>query len=156
MCLNTDRADAWATAAMRNGKSLMQIQVCHVWAELARSGKADHGIHVGTVHVDLATIFVDDLANLDDGFLEYTVGGRIGDHKGGKTVTVFRCLRFQVFDINVAGFVTFDNDNPHARHNCAGRIGAMRVGRDQANIPRALTLRFEILADSQKAGIFAL
>ena len=49
-----DRADAGAAAAVRDAERLVQVQVRHVGAELARLGEADQRVEVGAVDVDLA------------------------------------------------------------------------------------------------------
>ena len=49
----------------------MQKVLCrfrwHTSAPISPGGQADLGVHVGAVHVDLAAVLVDDLADLVDG-----------------------------------------------------------------------------------------
>jgi hypothetical protein len=50
------RAHARAAAAVRNAEGLVQVQVAHVAAELARRGHADQRVHVGAVDVHAAAV----------------------------------------------------------------------------------------------------
>ena len=79
--------DAGAAAAVRDAKSLVQIQMANVRADVARTAEADLRVHVRAVHVNLAAVRVHDLANLADGRFENAVGGRIGDHERGEIVS---------------------------------------------------------------------
>ena len=51
-------------AAVRDAEGLVQVQVRHVGAELARLGQADQRVQVRAVHVHLPAVRVDDLADL--------------------------------------------------------------------------------------------
>ena len=53
MLANRHRAHAGAASAVRNAERLVQVQVRHVRAELARLGEPDQGVEVGAVDVDL-------------------------------------------------------------------------------------------------------
>ena len=53
---DADRADARAAAAVRDAEGLVQVQVAHVAAELARRGHADQRVHVRAVDVDAAAV----------------------------------------------------------------------------------------------------
>ena len=68
------RADARAAAAVRDAEGLVQVQVAHVAAELARRGHADQRVHVGAVHVDPAAVAVHQRAQLLHAGLEHAVG----------------------------------------------------------------------------------
>src|SRR5207249_2255177 len=73
MLRNTDWSHSRATAAVRNAERLVKVQVADIGANVRRPAQADHRVHVRAVHVHLATVLVDDLANLDDRFLEHAV-----------------------------------------------------------------------------------
>ncbi|MNL69241.1 hypothetical protein D3C87_1940690 [compost metagenome] len=49
----------------------------HVGADVAGAGKADHGVHVGAVEIDLAAVLVGDVADFLDRFLEHAMRGRV-------------------------------------------------------------------------------
>ena len=66
MAPHPDRADPGATATVRDGEGLVQVQVRHVAAEFTRLGDPDQGVEVGAVDVHLAAVPVDDVAHLGD------------------------------------------------------------------------------------------
>ena len=63
MRAHRDRPDTRAATAVRDAERLVQVQVRHVAAELARFGQADKGIQVGAVDVDLPAGVVDEIAH---------------------------------------------------------------------------------------------
>ena len=74
MFRHADRAHARPAAAVRNAKGFVQIEMADVRADVAGAGEADLRVHVRAVHVNLAAVRVDDVADLEDGFLEHAVG----------------------------------------------------------------------------------
>ena len=66
---DTDRSHARAATAVRNAKSLVQIEMANIRADIARAAEADLRIHVRAVHVNLTAMRVHDFANLADGGL---------------------------------------------------------------------------------------
>jgi len=102
MLSHPDGPHARTAAAMRNGEGFMQIQVANVGPDIAGAAKANLGVEVGPVHIDLAAMGVDDFADLSDGGLKYAMRRGIGHH--------YRCqvglVRFgfgpQVGEVNVA------------------------------------------------------
>ena len=54
MRFHRHRAGARTAAAVRRREGLVQVEVHHVDAEIARPGDADERVHVGAVHVDHA------------------------------------------------------------------------------------------------------
>ncbi|CAI8728808.1 putative metal-dependent RNase [Pseudomonas sp. IT-P218] len=154
--LDADRADARAATAVRNAEGLVQVQVRHVAAELARGAQADHGVHVGAVDVHLAAVVVDDAADFADAFLEHAVGRRVGDHQRGEVFAVLDGLGAQVFDVDVAAGVAGGDDDTHAGHLRGGRVGAVGRGRDQADVAAVFATALVVGADGQQAGVFTL
>jgi hypothetical protein len=132
--LDADRADARAATAVGDAEGLVQVQVRHVTAELARGAEADHGIHVGAVDVNLAAVVVDDRADFADRFLEHAVGRRVGDHDRGQALAVLDGLGAQVLDIDVATGVAGGDHHAHAGHVRGRRVGAVGRRRDQADV----------------------
>ena len=61
------------TAPMRNGISLVQVQVANIGTDTARIGQPHLCIHIGTIHVDLSAITVDNVAHFDNRRLEHPV-----------------------------------------------------------------------------------
>ena len=63
MFRHTDRPHTRPAAAVRDAKGLVQIQMTNVGAVIARTTKTDLRIHVCPVHVNLAAMRMNDLAN---------------------------------------------------------------------------------------------
>src|SRR6202043_3330628 len=71
---DADRSHAGTAAAVRDAEGLVQVEMADVGADVAGAAEADHGVHVGAVHVDLPAMPVHDLAQLADALLEDAVG----------------------------------------------------------------------------------
>src|SRR5687768_90223 len=65
-------------------------------------------------------------------------------------------LRFQIYQIDIALLVTGDRYDREPSDHGAGRIGSMCRGRDQADIPLALSSIAMISADHHESGILTL
>ena len=76
-----DRSHAGPAAAVRDAERLVQVQVADVGADPRGRGEPDLRVHVRAVHVDLAAVRVDDLADLAHVRLEHAVRRRVGDHQ---------------------------------------------------------------------------
>src|SRR6516225_113352 len=70
MFSHADRAHAWAAAAVRDAKRLMQVQMTNIGAIIARTTETALGVHVRAVHENLATVRVDGVADFADGRFE--------------------------------------------------------------------------------------
>ena len=70
----TDRSDSWASAAVRDAKGLVQIQMANIGADVAGPAEAHLRVHVCAVHINLAAMRMNDFANLADGRFENSVG----------------------------------------------------------------------------------
>jgi hypothetical protein len=55
---------------MRYGESLMQVEVAYISTYMARTGKPDLGIHVGTVHVNQAAVLMHYVDHFPDGLFK--------------------------------------------------------------------------------------
>ena len=71
---HADGAHARSTTAVWNGKGFMQIKVCDIGTNLARTAQTHHGIQVGAIHIDLAAVFMDDSADVSNALFEHTMG----------------------------------------------------------------------------------
>ncbi len=131
-----DWPHARSAAAVGNAESLVQIQVAHIRADVARTTQPHLGIHVGAIHIDLSTVTVDDGANLTDGRLENAMSGRVSDHERGQAAAVLLGFGGQIAHIHIAVRVAIDHHYFHAGHDRAGRVGA--VGRRRNEADRAL------------------
>src|ERR1043165_9888627 len=100
---DADWGNAPAPTPVRDAERLMQVQVANVRTKVSGSAKSDLSVHVRPVHVDLAPIAVDNVANLPDRFLENSVGGRIRDHQRGQLVRMLFRPCCEISNIDVAG-----------------------------------------------------
>ena len=153
---DADRADARAAAAVRDAEGLVQVEVADVGAEPARPGQPDHRVEVRAVDVDLAAGVVHRRADLADLGLEHPVRRRVGDHDRGEPLGVLVDLGAQVGEVDVAVLVAGHDDDPHAGHDRAGGVGAVRRARDQADVALVVAARAVVAADGQQAGELAL
>ena len=78
-----------ATATMRNSKGFVQVEVTDVGTDVSRVGKANLGVHVGAIHVDLTAVGMNNTGDLDDAFFIYTVRRRICNHDTCKDIFEF-------------------------------------------------------------------
>ena len=156
-CLrDADRPHARAAAAVRDAESLVQIQMANVGADVAGAAEADLRVHVRAIHVNLAAVRMNDFANLADGRFENAVGGRVGDHQRGEIVFVRVGLRAQIGEIDVAILQARHRHDFEPGHDRAGRVGAVRGGRNETDVAGRLAARGVIFADGEQAGVFAL
>ncbi|CUH41249.1 hypothetical protein RUM4293_00117 [Ruegeria atlantica] len=156
MRLDADRTHAGAAAAMRDAEGLVQVQVADVTANVTRTRQADHGVHVGAVDIDLTAVIMGDLADLLNGGLEHAMGRGVGDHAGGQMVRMLFRLGAEVGQIDIALVIGLHRHNLIAHHLRRGRVGAMRRGRDQADIAVPFAAGEVIVADGQQACVFTL
>src|SRR5947209_18549810 len=73
---------------MRDTKSFVQVEMANVGADIAGTTETDLGVHVRAVHVNLAAVGMNHVANLADRGFENAVGGRVGDHERGEIILV--------------------------------------------------------------------
>ena len=156
MRLDADRAHARPATTMGYGKGLVQIDVHDIGANLRWPTDADQGVEVGAIHVHLATMFMHDVAQLDDRSLEHAMGRGIGDHETGELWRVLRGLATQIGDVDIAALIALHHDHAQSRHRRAGRVGAVGRSRDQTHVARAFAAHFVIFTDHQQARVFAL
>ena len=128
---DADRSHARAAAAVRDAERLVQVDVADVGADRRRAGQPDLRVHVRAVHVDLAAALVHDRADVLDALLEHAVRGRIGHHQRRQAILVLVRLRPQIVDVDVPLPRAGDDDDVHADHRGAGRVGAVCRRRDQ-------------------------
>ena len=68
---NANRTHSRSPTAVRNAKSLMQIEMTNIRADFSRTTKPDLRVHVGSIHVDLAPVFVHQIGSDQEGFLRF-------------------------------------------------------------------------------------
>lgn len=114
------------------------------------------GIHVGSVQIDLSSVFVYLGADILDRGLEDSVSRGIGDHDGCQLLRVLLRFSRQVFVVDISVVVSFDHDHLHVGHTGRSGIGAMGRRGDQADPSVVLANGLEILHDGQQTGIFSV
>jgi len=154
--LSSNGAHSRATASVRNGKGLVQVQVAHISPNEAGRGEAHLGVEVGAVHVDLAPVGVDDFAHLDDVVLEDSVGGGVGDEEGGELVLVELGLGGEVVEVDVALVVAVDDDDLHAAESSGGGVGAVGGGGDEAHVALVVASALVVALDGHQASELAV
>ena len=148
-----DRARARTTPAVRRGERLVDVEVHHVEAGLARLEPAEDGVQVGAVHVGQRAHRVDRLEQLADARLEQAEGRGVRDHHGGRPGAEGRLERVDV-DAAVRG--RRDGDRPIAGHRRGRGVGPVaRVGHEDL-VPIALAVGPVVLPDHEDAGQLAL
>src|ERR1700704_3728792 len=96
MFRDSDRTNPGAAPTVGDAEGLVEIEMANVGAHVAGTAKADLGVHVRAVHVNLAAVGMNDVANLADGGFENTVRGGIGDHQRGEIVLMRVGLRAEI------------------------------------------------------------
>ena len=66
---------------MGNAEGFVEVHVQNIRTDFSGLRDADQGIQICTIHVNLATMMMDDVANLGQCFFKNTVGGRISNHQ---------------------------------------------------------------------------
>ena len=115
MLRDTDRANAGPAAAVRNAKRFVQIEMTNVRAHVARPAKPDLRIHVRAIHVNLAAVRMNNLANFADGGFENAVRGWIRHHQCGQIIFVRLGFGAQISEIDVAIFQARDRHHLETR-----------------------------------------
>src|SRR5256885_12876180 len=70
---HTNRSHTWAATTVRDAERFVEVQMANVRAHVGGPAKADLRVEVCAVHINLAAVGVDDLADFFDGFFEYAV-----------------------------------------------------------------------------------
>ncbi len=131
MGLHTDWTYARTTTAVRDGKGLVEVQVAHVRTNVTGGGQSHLRIHIGTVHVDLAAMGMNDRRCVFHSGLVHPMRRRIGNHQTAQGVRIRFRLRTQVVEIDVAFLVTRHDDHVHSGHHRGSRVGAVGRRRNQ-------------------------
>mmetsp|Transcript_50792 Transcript_50792/g.163025 ORF Transcript_50792/g.163025 Transcript_50792/m.163025 type:complete len:1046 (-) Transcript_50792:41-3178(-) len=151
--LDADGPQARAAATVRDAEGLVEVQVTHISTNHARRREAQLGVHVGTVHVDLAATVVHDLANLLNVVLEESTGGRVRDHQSCQVVLVSFAQLPELLQVHASGII--DPLDLHVTHDCGCWVGAVRRSRDDADVAMGLANARQVLADHQQTSVLA-
>lgn len=77
---STDRTNTGTTTTVRDSEGLVQVEMTNVSADVTWRGKTELSVKVGTIHVDLTALFVDNFTDLLDSSLKHAMCGWVGDH----------------------------------------------------------------------------
>ena len=77
------------TATVGDTEGLVQVQMAHIGAKLAWLCSADQCIHVCAIDIYLATVVVNDRADLSDRFFKYSVSRGVRHHCCCKRIASF-------------------------------------------------------------------
>src|SRR5699024_2570020 len=149
---HTDWSDAWAAATVRNGESLVQVEVGDIAAELTRLCPAGQRVHIGAIDVHLATGSVHLVADLANLRVKDTVGRWVGDHDAGHVLTVLGNLGVQVFQVDGSVFCRLDHNNAQVGQGGRSCVGAVCGSRNQNNIAVRIAIGYVVAVDSQEAS----
>ena len=98
----------------------------HIRTDLPGPAETHLGVHIGAIHVYLATDPMHGLTDFPNARLEHAVGGGVGHHERGKAITVLSRLLLEIDDIDVAGLIAANRHDFKTGHDRAGGIGPMR------------------------------
>ena len=75
-----------------------------IGADVAGPGKADHGVHVGAIEIDLTAMRMDDVADFADIFLKHAVRRWIGDHAAREVFPILLCFCTEIIHVDIAAY----------------------------------------------------
>src|SRR5215831_11029138 len=104
MWCNPDGANPRAAAPMRDAECFVQIQMAHVSTNVTGTAEANLSVHVGTVHVDLTAMGVNDVADFANGCFKNSMGRRVSDHQSCEIILVDLSFHPQISQIDVTVF----------------------------------------------------
>src|ERR1035437_9624325 len=101
MFCNYNRTYTRTAATMRYTKCFMQIKMADISSYHCRAGQSYLCIHIGTVHIYLSPVLMNDVAYLLNIFLKNAVSGRICYHQSGQVIPILLDFLLQIFDIYI-------------------------------------------------------
>ena len=150
-----DRTHPRTTAAMGDAEGLVQVEMADISPIEAGLTEPHLGVEVGAVEIHLASVVVDQIADLAQIGLKHPMGGWVGDHQGRQLTGMGLDLGRQVHLINgvvLAG----DRHHLHARHHRTGWVGAMGAHRYQTHLAVTFAATAMPGPDGQQPGVFPL
>ena len=140
---------------MGDAEGLVQVEMADISPIEAGLTEPHLGVEVGAVEIHLASVVVDQIADLAQIGLKHPMGGWVGDHQGRQLTGMGLDLGGQVHLINgvvLAG----DRHHLHARHHRTGRVGAMGAHRYQTHLAVTFAAAAMPGPDGQQPGVFPL
>lgn len=103
------------------------------------------GIHIGSVHIDLSSVLVDDLDSLLDSFFVNSESRRVGDHESAQLILVLLGFLSEVSQVNFSGFlIRLHCDYAKSDEVCAGWVSSVGGRWNQAEVSVPLSNTFQV------------
>ena len=112
---------------MGDAKRLVQVEMADVSAELARLGKTDHRVGIGSIDVHLSTVAMDDLAQLANVGLEHSMSRWIRHHCRGKCIAGSGGFASRSARSMLPSRIAAHDDHLQAGHHGACGVGAVGI-----------------------------
>src|SRR5437016_12556093 len=106
---------------------------------IARTTQTAFGGHVRTIHENLATVRMHDLADFADRRFEYAVCRGIRHHQRSEIARVLVGFGAKIGKVDVAILQTSHRDDFEPGHDRTGRVGSVCGGRYQTDVAMRLT-----------------
>ena len=130
---------------MRNAERFVQIGVHDISAVIRWSTESYLRIQVRPIKIDLASMIVNQIADIPNPFFKDSIGWRVRDHDGGQFIAVFFNLLFQVTQTDIPIALHLDYLNLIASHLCTGRICAVSRHWDETNLKQVRQRDYEVI-----------
>src|SRR6266849_3216130 len=105
MLLYTNRACTGATTTVRSATRLMQVEMHHIEAHIARASDTQHSISIGTIVVQLSPSLMNHRSNLSNVAIEKAKRIGIGHHDGRNIGSIGIQQGFEMLHVDTAGFL---------------------------------------------------
>jgi hypothetical protein len=142
---------------MGDAECLVQVQMTYISPNFSGGTEANLCVHVRSIHIDLTTMPVYDLAHFLDLRLKHAVRTGVCDHHGANPARVLLTLCLQVGQIEISSLgVALDGNNTHPSHCRGSGVCAMGGDRDETDIPFKVAVCVMKFADGQQSSEFSL
>ena len=130
---------------MWNAERLVQISVHDISAIIRWSTESYLRIQVRPVKIDLASMIVNQIADIPNPFFKDSIGWRVRDHDGGQFIAVFFNLLFQVTQTDIPIAFHLDYLDLITSHLSTGRICAVSGHWDETNLKQVRQREYEVI-----------
>jgi len=131
----------------------MEVQMTNICSNETWRSETELGIHVCTVHVNLSSILMNNIANTLGILLEHTVSRWVSDHDTRKSISVLLCFLFNFFKHDVSLGITVDWDNFHSTDLGGSWVSSMSGGWDKADVSLEVTSALMVLLNGHESGV---
>lgn len=153
--LDANGPHAGPAAPVGDAEGLVEVEVAHVRPDVPGGREAHLGVHVGPVHVHLAPVVVDDLADAVHALLVHPERRGIRHHERGQVVLVLLGAGLELLEVDVAVLIRAHRHDLVAHHGRRRGVRAVCRGRDDAHVAVALAAALVVRADRHQARVLA-